>query len=217
MKPTSGRVWATLGFIVGVIASVSANVAHSYVKGSPPKGAIVAAAFWPMALLISLEVISRITWPTGVMWWLTRYAGLTTVAVIAAIVSYRHMAGLLTSYGEDGFSASIGPLAVDGLMVVCSVALLAVADNRRRAAETIMPTAETIITPETMAEEAVLTEQQPATETAPRPPVNPLYAQAVQSYQESLAGGTPLSGKALGELFKRSERWGRDRIAEARS
>ena len=36
------------------------------------------------------------------------------------------------------------------------------------------------------------------------------------AYRESIEAGQPLSGKRLGELFGRSERWGRDRIAEAK-
>lgn len=134
MQPqvTRGRAWARFGFGTGVGASLAANVAHSFIRPHPAPGAIVAAAFWPVALLIALEVIARVQWPSGRRWWIVRYGGLSSVAVIAAVISYRHMAGLLASYGEDGLSAHIGPLAVDGLMVVCSGALLAVADNLRR-------------------------------------------------------------------------------------
>jgi hypothetical protein len=42
------------------------------------------------------------------------------------------MSALLTAYGEDPLSAALGPLCVDGLLVVCSVALLAISDNVRR-------------------------------------------------------------------------------------
>lgn len=127
-----GRAWATFGFGVGVATSLAANVAHSFIVKHPPLGAIVAAAFWPIGLLIALEVISRVEWPEARKWWLLRYGGLTAVAGIAAIISYRHMASLLGSYGEDWFSAHVGPLAIDGLMCVCSAALLAIADNRKR-------------------------------------------------------------------------------------
>jgi hypothetical protein len=127
--------------VTGIVASIAANVARIYVPPadappgwSPPTGAIVAAAFWPIALLISIEIISRVQWPQGKGWWLIRYGGLSTVAAIAAIISYRHMSGLLAAYGEKGIGAAIGPLAVDGLMVVSSGALLAIADNVRRAA-----------------------------------------------------------------------------------
>lgn len=128
----NGRAWALAGFWLGVSSSVAGNVGHTYIAHNPPVGAVLASCFWPLSLLVSLEVISRVTWPVGLWWWLTRYAGLTTVAFIAASLSYRHMASLLSSYGEDWFSAHAGPASVDGLMFLCSAALLAIADNRKR-------------------------------------------------------------------------------------
>jgi hypothetical protein len=135
MNPTSGRLWARAGFWFGIFTSISGNVAHSYINPNPPAGAVVSSAFWPLALLISLEVIARVSWPQGRWWAATRYGGLTTVALIAAVVSYLHMSALLASYGEYWITALIGPLAPDGLLVVCSVALLAISDNVRRQSE----------------------------------------------------------------------------------
>jgi hypothetical protein len=132
MKPTSGKGWARAGFWFGILTSISGNVAHSYINPDPHLGSVVSSAFWPLALLISLEVIARVSWPQGRWWTITRYGGLTTVAVIAAVVSYLHMSALLTFYGEDPITSVIGPLAPDGLLVVCSVALLAISDNVRR-------------------------------------------------------------------------------------
>lgn len=139
-----GRGWSTFGFAIGVGASIAANVAHSYVPPvdalpgwAPQPGAIVAAAFWPVALVISIEVISRVQWPHRWYWALIRYVGLSAVALIAAVISYGHLSALMSSYGEDALSATIGPLAVDGLMVVCSGALLAIGDNVRRTAEAV--------------------------------------------------------------------------------
>jgi hypothetical protein len=40
--------------------------------------------------------------------------------------------------------------------------------------------------------------------------------QARQAYRDSVTAGEPLNGKQLGALFDRSERWGRDRIKEAK-
>jgi hypothetical protein len=135
MNPTSGRLWARAGFWFGIFTSISGNVAHSYIQPDPPLGAVLSSGFWPLALLISLEVIARVSWPRGRWWAVTRYGGLTAVALIAAIVSYLHMSALLSFYGEDWLTAVIGPLAPDGLLVVCSVALLAIAENVRRSGE----------------------------------------------------------------------------------
>jgi hypothetical protein len=128
----AGRSWAYLGALVGAGVSVAANVAHSYVPPagaapgwSPHTGAVVGAVFWPVALLVAIEVLARVAWPAGGRWLLVRFGGLGPVATVAAVVSYRHLSGLLSFYGEDAITATVGPLAVDGLMVMATGALLA--------------------------------------------------------------------------------------------
>jgi hypothetical protein len=74
---------------------------------------------------VAIEILARIGWPTGLRWKLLRFLGLLPVALVAGIVSYRHMSGLLHYYGEDRLVAAIGPIAVDGLMVMATGALLA--------------------------------------------------------------------------------------------
>src|SRR5690606_8447592 len=43
-----------------------------------------------------------------------------------------------------------------------------------------------------------------------------VQAQAREVYRQSVAAEMPLTGRQLGEMFDRSERWGRDRIAEVK-
>lgn len=129
MKTISGRTWARAGFGLGGGASLSANVADVLTRPHEPFGGVLSAAWWPVALFVALEVLSRVAWPNGVWWAITRYGGVGAVAFIAALTSYTHMAALLMKYGETSLIAHIGPLSVDGLMVVCSAALLAIADD----------------------------------------------------------------------------------------
>lgn len=76
--------------------------------------------------MLAIEVLARVQWPRGSRWYtLARYGGTGLVALVAAVISYRHLAGLLTAWGEDSLNAHLGPLAVDGLMVVAAAALLA--------------------------------------------------------------------------------------------
>jgi hypothetical protein len=131
-----GKSWAYAGAIVGGAVSVAANVAHSFrppkdspADWSPQLGAVALAAFWPMALLLAVEVMVRVDWPRARRWTAVRFGGVTPVAIVAAIVSYRHLSGLLDWYGEDGVTVALGPLAVDGLMVVSTGALLALASR----------------------------------------------------------------------------------------
>ncbi|MBL8929155.1 MAG: hypothetical protein JNL54_03415 [Kineosporiaceae bacterium] len=140
MSRMTGRSWAYVGAGLAGTVSVGANVSHSFVPPAgapatwaPHAGAVIGSVFWPLAVVVSLEIMTRIDWPEGWRWIALRWLGLAPVSVGAAIVSYRHMSGLLTFYGEDVITATIGPLVVDGLMVLASGALL-VAPSARRAA-----------------------------------------------------------------------------------
>lgn len=133
--------WAYLGIAVGGVVSIAANVAHSYVppvgassSWRPQAGAVLGAVFWPVALFVAIEIMARTTWPDGKRWVLLRFGGLAPVAVVAAVVSYRHLSGLLAFYGEDWMTVRFGPLAVDGLMVMATGALLAANARPRRMA-----------------------------------------------------------------------------------
>ncbi|MBI1759331.1 MAG: helix-turn-helix domain-containing protein [Actinobacteria bacterium] len=140
----AGRGWAYAGAGLGGAVSIAANIAHSYVPppadpGHPPvdpeqwhphAGAVVGAVFWPVALFVAVEIFARVVWPTGNRWVGLRFLGLLPVAAVAAVVSYRHLSGLLAFYGEDVLTTRIGPLAVDGLMVMATGALIATGAGR---------------------------------------------------------------------------------------
>ncbi|WP_283139732.1 DUF2637 domain-containing protein [Rhizohabitans arisaemae] len=51
------------------------------------------------------------------------------LAVVAAIVSYRHILTVVTAHGESGLTAYLVPLCIDGLLVAASLTLL---DSARR-------------------------------------------------------------------------------------
>lgn len=140
----SGRVWGYIGLLLGGGASVAANVAHSFVPPatlpgglpvpdgwSPEPGAVVSAVFWPVALFVTIEVFARVEWPSGRRWVALRFGGLLPVAAVAAVVSYMHLSGLLRHYLEETITVRFGPLAVDGVMLVCTAALVATAGHRK--------------------------------------------------------------------------------------
>jgi hypothetical protein len=229
------KSWATLGFATGIVASIAANVAHSFVPPPdaahwhPQLGAIVFAGFWPVALLIAIEVIARVVWPHGKWWKFVRHVGLVLVAAIAAIISYRHMSGLLAYYGEDHLSSAIGPLAVDGLMAVCTAALLATTQNQ--AAETPADGLSDAPEGDGVALEAATVLEAPGAATRGRRPrrgpgnfakrtSRQRNARAEAAYAASLDTDTPLTYQEIAEQYGdgRGERWARDRqIAVRRS
>jgi hypothetical protein len=163
----SARLIAWCAFVLGVAASVAANVAHA----RPELGPRLSSAFAPVALLLTVEIMSRVPWPQGTWWTLGRYGGTGTVALVAAVMSYRHMYGLLATYGEDTLNASIGPLAVDGLMVVASLALLALGQHHQAEKPAPAPADSTRPAPVEAPTPAVPApaDHAPATDTIPAP------------------------------------------------
>jgi outer membrane biosynthesis protein TonB len=134
---TSGRGWAYTGVVLGGAVSIAANVAHSFIppKGapqqwSPEAGAVVGAIVWPVFLFVAVEILARVAWPHGRTWRAVRWAGILPVAIVAALVSYRQLSGLLAHYGEEPVVSILGPLAVDGLMVMATGALVATSRHR---------------------------------------------------------------------------------------
>jgi hypothetical protein len=105
----TGRRWAYVGGLLGGAVSIAANVAHSYVPPTdatagwhPHAGAVVGAVFWPVALFVAIEILARVAWPDGRRWVVLRFGGLLPVAAVAAVVSYRHLSGLLTFCRHQG-------------------------------------------------------------------------------------------------------------------
>ncbi|RZU48788.1 uncharacterized protein DUF2637 [Krasilnikovia cinnamomea] len=136
---TPGRLrrlqWAVRATLtLGVAASVTANILHA--RDNPISQAI--AAWPPLALLITVELVSRIPlYRKGLG--ILRLGATTTIAGIAAWISYWHMAGVVARYGETGTVPYLLPLSVDGLIVVSSVSLVELSTHRRDARPTPAP------------------------------------------------------------------------------
>ncbi len=119
--------------VLGIMASLSANVLHA----SPDIIARVISAWPPVALIVTVELITRI--PVASQGLSTvRIAATAVVAGIAAWVSYWHMAAVVQRYGEDPVAAHMIPLSVDGLIVVASACLVEIG-RHVRAAESSRP------------------------------------------------------------------------------
>lgn len=112
--------WAVRATLtLGVAASVVANVLHA--QDNPISQAI--AAWPPLALLLTVELISRVPVHRRSLA-IARWVATATIAGIAAWVSYWHMVGVAARYGETGASPYLLPLSVDGLIVVASICLV---------------------------------------------------------------------------------------------
>ena len=135
--------WAVRATLtLGVAASVAANILHA--DTNPISQGI--AAWPPLALLLTVELVSRVPVhrrSLGVL----RVLATATISGIAAWVSYWHMAGVASHYGEVGASAYLLPVSVDGLIVVASISLVELAGRIRHAEDLGTERPSTVVSP----------------------------------------------------------------------
>nr|WP_091321808.1 DUF2637 domain-containing protein [Micromonospora chersina] len=118
LKRLRWAVRATL--TLGVAASVAANVLHA----RPNPISQIIAAWPPLALLLTVELISRVPHHRRSLG-IIRMAATSVIAAIATWVSYWHLVGVAARYGEIGAGAAyLLPISVDGLVIVASVSLV---------------------------------------------------------------------------------------------
>jgi len=124
-------VWGRLALTIGIGTSIGGNVQAIHLDNATPGiGAHLSAVFWPAALFILIEIMLHTPWANRAKDRLARWAGLGLVAFIAAWVSYWHLAHVLSSYGYDKLSTYLGPLAIDGMMAMATVALTRISEAR---------------------------------------------------------------------------------------
>lgn len=133
--------WIYSGLVLGALASVSANIAYTYIPPRvqpawwprsrvwdpaaylPPPGDVAVAVFCPVAIFILTEVITRPRWRDGKLSFSIRVASTALVGLPVAVASYLHLCSLLEYYSSIPFIAYSLPLTVDGLMLACTAAL----------------------------------------------------------------------------------------------
>ena len=126
-----GHGWAYAGVALGLTASIAGNVANTVLVRSEVHLAlrVCFAVIWPIFLGIGIEVLTRIRWERGWRHWGARAVLVGPMSLVSGFVSYLHLSHLLLLAGEPGPVQGFGPLAVDGTLFGCTVALLV---TRRR-------------------------------------------------------------------------------------
>jgi hypothetical protein len=180
---SKGVRWAYLGMGIGGVASILANIAHACLPDHPPAGSVIAAAFWPVALFVTIEILAKNAWPSAARWTLLRWGGTLPVAAVTAVVSYRHMSGLLAAWGEDPLTATIGPIAVDGLLVMSTGAIIAAGARIAAPAPVSEPLPIPVAEPTPIATPVGIdvTDSKPAARNLESPPVKPAAAHRVRT------------------------------------
>lgn len=127
-----GRLLAWTTLVVALTASVGANVAQA----QPAVGPRLTAAVAPAVVILASGLLERVPVARARGWQrMLLIGGLIFVVLAAFITSFQHQYYLLLSYGNARLSAVLLPLAVDVLIVMASVALAVIAEQRRELAE----------------------------------------------------------------------------------
>lgn len=123
---TRGKGWAYFGFYLGIITSVSGNVAnvvlHTARVGVP--GRVIVGILVPTFALIGVEIFARVDWERTWRHALMRFVGVLPIAILAAWFSWSHLRGYLLATGEPPMVAFYGPLVVDGTMLMAAGVLV---------------------------------------------------------------------------------------------
>lgn len=125
-KLPAGHGWAYLGVTLGLAASIAGNVANTVLVPSavPLELRVPFAVAWPVFLGIGIEVLTRVAWERNWRHWAARALLVGPMSLVAAVMSYLHLHHLMVLSGEPGLAQAVGPLAVDGTLFGCTVALL---------------------------------------------------------------------------------------------
>jgi hypothetical protein len=125
------RLVAWVSFVFGTIVSVAYNVlfaflppAHAAPDWRPSVWAVVFSAGWPLALLLSVELLARTAQRRNWFAYVIRYGGMTVVALFSAVISYQHIRAVLLDWRYPELSAAVGPFVIDGLMVLAGYAMI---------------------------------------------------------------------------------------------
>jgi hypothetical protein len=197
MTPKPARALAWMTFAVGIVVSVLGNIGHAASDGMQ-SGEWAGAAFWPVALLLSVEILVRVHWQPEKRWTIARFTGLVVVSIVSAILSYLHLRSLLIVWDYGSFQGTIGPLAVDGLMLIAASALLSI--SKERPVVVVPPDITPAPDPVDAEIEQLLTvTDRPKIETSRNVPPDAAENAAFQAWMNAPAGQKP-SGRKLAAL-----------------
>lgn len=150
----NGQRWARNGLLFGILASVVGNIANACLTETPVSLwlRVPLAVIWPIGMFLAIEVLVRNRHVRGVLARIGQGA-LLTVSVPTAVTSFVNLHGLMVKANEPGIAQLSGPLAIDGLMLGCTVMLLAAR------AHVIIP--EVAISPDATTAVETVTEEMP--------------------------------------------------------
>ncbi|MEV6691220.1 DUF2637 domain-containing protein [Micromonospora sp. NPDC051196] len=185
-------------FALGIAASLAGNVLHA--ADNVISQAI--SAWSPVALLLAVELISRIPARRGALS-AVRLGATAVIAGIAAWVSYWHMVGVAIRYGEADSSAYLLPFSVDGLIVVASISLVEIGGRIRTLTEAASVSEPAPDPADLIGSKPVYTNEDvwgPETPAAPAPTVEVAPASAVKKTPVKRVTPRPVSAEKVAKV-----------------
>lgn len=190
----NARTYVRNTLIFTLVISVIANITETTLAVSEISLwlRVPGAAVWPILAFRAIEILVRMLWERRFSHYLTRSLILIP-GIPAIIVSYEHQRALLIAMGETGVVPFIGPIAIDGLMIGCTLALL-VTRQREVTVEPVEPVeveqepAEVIEVAEEIVREAAQRQRKPRNESGPMLAVTALRDGATVADAAAAAG-----------------------------
>lgn len=125
-------LWACRGV---VLLASSTSVWANWLHSSKNPAAVVINIMPPLIVLVGFELTSRIPAWEGPWWHPRRWVrplAMVGITLVGAWLSYWHQKAAFFTYSKDAQTALLLPLAIDGLMIISSVAVLDIGDRIER-------------------------------------------------------------------------------------
>lgn len=124
--PENGIKWARFGVGSGVVVSIAGNMANVFLTDTPVAlgWRIPGAIVWPSFLFLAIEVMVRNRHRTHKLGYFGRLL-LMSVSVTTFVTSYVNLHEFMKKTKEPFIATFAGPIGIDGMMLGCTVFLLA--------------------------------------------------------------------------------------------
>lgn len=138
-----GRFLSWTALIIALSASVGANVASARQQLGPQMCAGIA----PVLTALAVGLLERVSLEKARVWQrVAAWLALGLIASLSFVTSYQHQYALLARWGNPAVATLVLPIAVDGLIVMASVCLSVIAEQKRQSTQ---PQVADVVAPQT--------------------------------------------------------------------
>jgi hypothetical protein len=136
------RTIVQTGLAFGTVASIAFNIMGTQLV-TDSIAAQVMSTVWSLFALVTVDILVKVKTPTGkhaATWRKVKFGGVGFVAAVSMASSYMHGFHTMQSWNSGVVASLLGPIAVDGMMILCGVMLLAIPAPVRKRKPAAKPT-----------------------------------------------------------------------------